>query len=74
MRTLGVFAAGLLIDVSYVSWFRAVDASNPALAVLWSMTIGACGLLGVTSVVSDKRMAAPWLLGLGCGTLLGMAL
>ena len=74
MRALGVFAAGLAIDLFYVGWFRSVAADAPFDAAAYSVLIGACGLVGVTSVVKNNWHAVPWLAGLGCGTLIGMSL
>jgi hypothetical protein len=74
IRTVTVFLAGCLIDVFYVSWVRAIGDHDIGLAATSSMLIGACGLIGVTSVVKSRWLAVPYLLGLGCGTVAGMSL
>lgn len=74
MRALSVFAAGLAIDLFYVGWFKSIAADAPLDAAGYSVLIGACGLVGVTSVVKNNWHALPWLLGLGAGTYLGMLL
>lgn len=71
---LVVFACGFAVDVLYVAWMRSVVAQSPLLAAGSSMLLGGCGLFGFTSVASNKRLAIPYLLGLGAGTLTAMAL
>jgi hypothetical protein len=67
-----VFLAGLLVDLAYVAWIRAVAAGHKFLAAASSMAIGGCGMLGVTGVVTEHWLAVPYLAGLGAGTVLGM--
>lgn len=72
MQYLFMFLAAAFIDLSYVHWFRAVHNQQYLRAALFSMVIGACGILGVTGVVADGWLAVPWLAGLGVGTIVGM--
>jgi hypothetical protein len=72
MITVTVFLAGFLVDVAYVGWVRSIGENRKLLAAAASMAIGACGLLGVTGVVTNYWLAIPYLLGLGAGTVAGL--
>jgi hypothetical protein len=72
MTYLSVFLAGLTIDLAYVSWMNHVAAGNYGRAAFWSVAIGACSLIGLTSVIGNSMTVVPWLLGLAAGTVAGM--
>lgn len=62
------------MDVLYVSWISGVVSKNAYKACISSMAIGACGVLGVTSVINSRWAAIPYVLGLGAGTWLAIVL
>ncbi len=66
-----VFLTAAALDVAYCHWMLHVRDNEPLRAALYSMGIGACGLLGITGVVADHWLAVPYLLGLGYGTFIG---
>lgn len=74
MTALLVFLCAALVDVFYTRWIVNVSSGRPVQAALSSVGVGAAGLVGVTSVVTDHWMAIPYLLGLGVGTVAGMKL
>lgn len=72
MTFLFVFLCAVCVDLFYTRWVLNVGEGKKLRAALASMGIGAASLAGLTSVVADKWMAIPYLLGLGAGTVLGM--
>jgi hypothetical protein len=69
---LVTFLSAAALDFCYVRWMVHVRDDQALRAAVASMFIGACGLIGLTSVVNDVWAAPAYLAGLGCGTLLGM--
>lgn len=67
-----VFMCAFFLDYAYVRWMKATTANQAWRAGAWSTLIGGCGLLGVTSVVTDHWLAIPYLLGLGLGSVAGV--
>ena len=72
MSYLLVFLCAVALDVFYTRWVLHISRGDRWQAVFASMCIGGAGLVGVTSVVNDRWLAIPYLLGLGAGTALGM--
>ncbi len=72
ISTITVFAAAFALDWMYCRWVRAIAGQRVLEAAGASMAIGACSLLGLTSIVGNHWLAAPYLLGLGAGTAWGM--
>lgn len=72
MTYILTWLAATWLDVFYTRWVLHVSLGQKWAAALCSMLIGLCGLVGLTAVVQDHWAAIPYLLGLGCGTLVGM--
>lgn len=65
--------AGFAVDLLYAQYVVGVSDRRVWLAISCSMGIGACSILGVTSVLSNGIPAfCGYLLGLGLGTLVGV--
>ena len=74
LQAVLVFVFALLIDVLYVFWFMAITEKKRWWAALMSVMLGGCALFSVGSVIRNTWMAIPYLVGLGIGTVIGMAL
>ncbi len=72
MMYLAVFLCGVLVDLVYVIWVNAVTAKRVLPAATAAVAIGALGLFSITSVIGDGALAAPYLAGLGVGTVIGI--
>ena len=72
MTYLLTFLAAALLDIQYVHWVKAVADDRPVRAMLCAVSIGACGVAGLTAVVDDRLQVIPYLAGLAVGTLVGM--
>ena len=67
-----VFFYGFIIDFMYVLWFGSVADGNTLLAGAAAIMLALPGLLGILSILDDKRLAVPYLIGLSCGTMASM--
>lgn len=72
MSWLIVFVSAAVIDVVYISYFAAVRDKLVGKAILCSMLLGVCGLVGMVGVIDDSLLSIPYLAGLGVGTAIGM--
>lgn len=69
-----VFFYGFIIDFMYVLWFASVAEDKTLLAGGAAILLALPGILGILSILEDKRLAVPYLLGLSCGTMASMAI
>lgn len=69
---LKVFFYGFIIDFMYVLWFSAVADEKTLLAGGAAILLALPGILGILSILDDKRLTIPYLLGLACGTMASM--
>ncbi len=72
VRYLKVFAYGSMIDVMWVFYILMTSRQHIGGAVIISMLMGIPAILGYMSIVDDRKMAVPYIFGLGFGTYLGM--
>jgi len=57
----------------YVIWIKSVESGNVWLAGVASVLLALPSLLGFLEITENKRMMAPYLLGLFCGTIFGIS-
>lgn len=69
-----LFAAGFVIDLLYVWYFKAVTAGHKLKAGTMSVLLAAPALFGFVEVSKDYTLAAPYLLGLFCGTIAALSM
>ena len=68
-----VFFYGFIIDFMYVLWFASVADDKVFLAGAAAVLLALPGLLGILSILENKKLAIPYLLGLACGTMISMS-
>ena len=69
-----LFAFGALVDIVYVFWFHNVSINRPYQAAAASMLVTSFSLFGYVSVFEQHWLAVPYLLGVGTGVVVGIAL
>lgn len=66
------FVAAFAVDILYVLWVSAVSDERPLRSATYAIAIGACGLIGLLQAFDNRWLSIPYLLGLGCGTYVGV--
>ena len=67
-----VFLFGVVIDVLWALYILAVAEKRRLVASIMSMAMAAPAILGFLEIVESNSLLFPYLLGLGCGTFIGM--
>jgi len=73
-ESLEVFAYGFSLDVLYVLWIRGINSGKAVRAGVMSVCLAVPGLLGYMSILENKALMAPYLLGLFLGTVVSISL
>ncbi len=68
------FALGFALDIAYVVWISCVAGHHVFAAGIASMCIALPSILGYTAIFDNRKLIAPYVLGLGCGTVFSMLL
>lgn len=74
IKYVKVFCLGFLIDIMYVIWILAVASGSVLLASFASVAMATPGIFGYMAILEDRKMIAPYLLGLFFGTMCGTVL
>ena len=72
MNYLWVFCMGFIIDFAYVKWVQKVGEGKRIEAGCASVFIAAPAALGITEIVHNQVMIAPYLLGIFLGTVISV--
>lgn len=74
MMWLGVFIAVSVADALWTGWMRAVDARDPALASLFSVSLVLTSAYVTVAYVENRKLLIPAALGAFVGTYLSVYL
>lgn len=72
LEYIKIFFIGVLLDFMWALYTNIVVSKKIFLSIIVSMMIGLIGVLGIVGIINNINLVIPYILGLGCGTYLGI--